>query len=153
MIHPNFSHLCRTPSSSPYPRPRDHYHRTHHPYQTCRRYHLVNHPNHRHPLINPQSSPLSPSHGTSIIGNTPQWRCTKSQNHSFHMNPMSLEATRMPCPQKSPLLYHGKSTLPQIVLCPASTPYHPQVPLQRPYANAPVKEAVTSQSPLLPRRP
>ena len=26
MIHPNFSHPCRTPSSSPYPRLSDHYH-------------------------------------------------------------------------------------------------------------------------------
>jgi len=26
MIHPNFSHPCRTPSSSPYPRLSNHYH-------------------------------------------------------------------------------------------------------------------------------
>ena len=82
MIHPNFSHPCQTPSSSPYPNPHlwpsNHYHWTCHPYQTCHPCHPMNHPNHRHPLISPQSSPSSPSHGTSIVGNTPQWRCTKS---------------------------------------------------------------------------
>ena len=78
MIHPNFSHPHWTPSLSPYPWPSDHYHWTHHPYQTCHRCRPVNHPNHHHPLISHQSSPLSLSPGTSTIGNTPQWRCTKS---------------------------------------------------------------------------
>ena len=78
MIHPNFSHPCRIPSLSPYPCLSNHCHWTHHPYQTYHRYRPVNHPNHRHPLISPQLSPSSPSHGTSIIRNTPQWRCTKS---------------------------------------------------------------------------
>jgi len=49
--------------------------------------------------------------------------------------------------------YHGKSTLPRIVLCPTNTPCHLQVLLQRPYANAPVEKAVTTQSRLLPCRP
>jgi len=52
-------------------------------------------------------------------------------------------------PEESPS-YHGKSTLPQIVLCPANTPCHLQVPHQRPYTNVPVEKAVTTQSRLLP---
>ena len=55
----------------------------------------------------------------------------------------------MPCPQKSPPSYHGKSTLPQIVLCPASTPCHLQVPLQ--LSRAVLTPPSLSYKPVTPR--
>jgi len=62
------------------------------------------------------------------------------------MNLMSLEVRHIPYPWKSSLLNPGKHTsLSPVVLCPASTPCHPQVPLQRPYDNVPVVKAVTNR--------
>jgi len=97
------------------------------------------------PVENPLEDPDSPMEDVPPLEPEPVTQT---------MNPTLLEVTPRPYPLKSPPLNHGKSTLLNpAALCPASTPYHPQVPLQRPYNNAPVVKAVISQLCLQPHCP
>jgi len=91
------------------------------------------------PVENPLEDPDSPMENTPPLEPEP----------ATHYEPDTLKVIRKPCPPKSCPLSHGRDgSVVATVLCPASTPYHPPVPLQCPYNNIPVMKAVTSQLPL-----